>query len=379
MPVSHVHLREEGRSVRVANGEDKPPVPDAVSEKWQRLIDLLSEIFATPASLIMQLKSTEIEVFLASRSKGNPYKVGAGDTLGHGLYCETVIGRRQPLEVTDARHNESWRDNPDVKLNMVSYCGYPLAWPDGSIFGTICTLDSDEREYTDTVKRLMETFRDVIELDLRQVLEMHDLKTSNAEISQSLLETNHRLKNNLNNVLSYMQLKRSIDEVDLDRVFSEVEIRLRAISLIHEKLTGAGAQGLDTTTYLNELTNSALEALSQEPIQLDAQIEPVPLGSALLDIGIIVVELIANSVKYAFGASGGQSAPDERRLKIHLTATDGVCELTYTDFGPGVTEGTEPGLGTYIFESTAQKYDGTYSVEGDERNVFTFRFRIPTV
>jgi c-di-GMP phosphodiesterase len=379
VPVSHVYLREEGRSVRVANGEDKPPVPDAVSEKWQRLIDLLSEIFATPASLVMQLKSTEIEVFLASRSEGNPYNVGAGDTLGHGLYCETVIGRREPLEVPDARQNESWRNNPDAKLDMVSYCGYPLAWPDGSIFGTICTLDSDERRYTDTVKRLMETFREVIELDLRQVLELHDLKTSNAEISRSLREMNHRLKNNLNNVLSYMQLKRSIDKVDLDRVFGEVEIRLRAISLIHEKLTGAGAHGLDTTTYLNELTDSALEALSQEPIQLDAKIDPVPLGSAILDIGIIVVELISNSVKYAFGASGGHSAPDERMLRIHLTATDGVCELTYTDFGPGVVEGTEPGLGTYIFESTAQKYDGTYSVEGDERNVFTFRFRIPTV
>jgi hypothetical protein len=100
--LSNVYLREEKTQIRVLNGLEKPEVPSDLREKWQRLVDQLSTIFSVPASLIMRMTDTDMQVFLSSKNAGNPYPEGAKETLGHGLYCETVIGRNQMLEITDS-------------------------------------------------------------------------------------------------------------------------------------------------------------------------------------------------------------------------------------------------------------------------------------
>ena len=45
---------------------------------------------------------------------------------------------RQPLSIPDALADEEWLSNPDIELGMISYLGFPIAWPNGEIFGTIC-------------------------------------------------------------------------------------------------------------------------------------------------------------------------------------------------------------------------------------------------
>jgi len=39
------------------------------------------------------------------------------------LYCETVIGKDRELSIDNALNYKEWEDNPDVKLNMISYFG----------------------------------------------------------------------------------------------------------------------------------------------------------------------------------------------------------------------------------------------------------------
>jgi c-di-GMP phosphodiesterase len=79
-------------------------------------------------SLIMRLLENEIEVFRSSNTNNNPYELGEKADLGLGLYCETVVGKREDLLVPYALKDENWKDNPDVKLDMVSYYGVPLRW-----------------------------------------------------------------------------------------------------------------------------------------------------------------------------------------------------------------------------------------------------------
>ncbi|MGD9887177.1 MAG: hypothetical protein AB7T03_04355 [Bacilli bacterium] len=57
--------------------------------------------------------------------------------MGHGLYCETVIGKDEPMIVENAISSEVWKDNPNIKLNMIFYFGLPIKWHDGEFFGTI--------------------------------------------------------------------------------------------------------------------------------------------------------------------------------------------------------------------------------------------------
>jgi len=148
-----VFLRQEQitKNVIISNIE-KPQIEEGVIKKWQKIINLTAKILDVPSGLIMQITEDSMRVFLKSKNIDNPYQEGASDSLGSGLYCETVIGNNADLLVDNALKYEEWKDNPDVKLNMISYYGLPIQWPDNDFFGTICVLDNKENSYSDTFK-----------------------------------------------------------------------------------------------------------------------------------------------------------------------------------------------------------------------------------
>ncbi|WP_161629960.1 sensor domain-containing diguanylate cyclase [Desulfogranum mediterraneum] len=147
-------------------GTDKPDISEAISSKWQRIITLCARLLAVPSGLIMRITQENMEVFLKSANKENPYPEHGADQLGHGLYCETVIGNNHALLVPNALDDPIWADNPDVPLKMISYYGLPILWPDQEAFGTICVLDNKTNHYNETFKELMMEFKLAIESDL---------------------------------------------------------------------------------------------------------------------------------------------------------------------------------------------------------------------
>jgi c-di-GMP phosphodiesterase len=152
---------------------DALEIPEDMTRKWQEIVDLLAEIMRVPAALIMRAEPPEIVVFVSSDSERNPYERSERACLDTGLYCEAVMKARTPLLVPNALHDERWKVNPDIKLGMISYLGFPITWPSGDIFGTICALDDHENRYSPAFQRLLRQFRDVLESDLRSLCALH--------------------------------------------------------------------------------------------------------------------------------------------------------------------------------------------------------------
>jgi GAF domain-containing protein len=145
-------------------------ITGALLSKWQNVANIAAELIMVPAALIMRCQGNEIEVLVASASAGNPYHPGEKELLaGSGLYCETVIKTRGMLLVPNALEDEKWRNNPDIKLGMISYLGYPIFLPQGEVFGTICVLDIVENAYSETHKKLLLEFKELIEAQLELV------------------------------------------------------------------------------------------------------------------------------------------------------------------------------------------------------------------
>ncbi|WP_261904320.1 sensor domain-containing phosphodiesterase [Vibrio fortis] len=157
-------------------------IPSDMKVGWQNIVDLLANITHVPAALIMRVHTASIEVFATSHSDGNPYKEGDSEELGHGLYCETVMRTNRRLIVPDATQDPNWKNNPDVKIGMISYCGIPLLWPNGDVFGTICILDSKENHYTPTYIQLLESFKLSIESQLTTLYQNAKLSKLNKEL-----------------------------------------------------------------------------------------------------------------------------------------------------------------------------------------------------
>jgi signal transduction histidine kinase len=164
-------------------------VPSEIIQKWQELVNLIAEIVHVPSALVMRVEPPNIKVLVASESHGNPYEPDELAPLNSGLYCETVMKTRRSLLVPDALRDDDWKSNPDIKLGMISYLGFPIAWPDGEIFGTICVLDKKENAYGVLYSKFLQQCRDVLQADLTS------LARANKELtrSEAYLEEAQRL------------------------------------------------------------------------------------------------------------------------------------------------------------------------------------------
>jgi signal transduction histidine kinase len=184
---SNIIIRDKNETKKVKISSSlKPELQNNVIDKWQSLIDTAARIAQVPSGLIMRLNEKTIEVFLKSNTKGNPYKKGEEAKLIYGLYCETVIGTQQKLIVPDATKNDIWgQDNPDVDINMISYMGFPVNWPDGEIFGTVCLLDNKENKYNHDYEDLLSQIKLHLESDLEILFLNNDLKEKNFQLQKS--------------------------------------------------------------------------------------------------------------------------------------------------------------------------------------------------
>lgn len=167
MAKTKVYLRESMKEVSI-NYRENLIVYDQKSliDKWQRIINMGADILNVKAGLIMKITKSHMEVFLKSQNPENPYPSNGKDKLCNGLYCETVLGTNRELYIENALKTKVWANNPDVKINMISYLGYPIRYPNGDSFGTICVLHDEPLKLKDKHKLFLATLRDSIEKDL---------------------------------------------------------------------------------------------------------------------------------------------------------------------------------------------------------------------
>ena len=144
---------------------------------------LAAKILNVPAGLIMRLDKDRLGVCIRSETENNPYNVGDSEVLlDSGLYCETVIRSRESLFVPNALESELWKDNPDIKLNMINYLGFPINWPDGDPFGTICVLDSKTHHYSGDEEELIKCIKKAVESSLGLTEKTIELENSNKKL-----------------------------------------------------------------------------------------------------------------------------------------------------------------------------------------------------
>ncbi len=167
-------------------------IPRGFLKKWQEIANLIAGIMHVPAALIMKTENEYMEVFTSSETENNPYKVGDKDHW-YGLYCETVIKTQKKLRIPNALKNKYWEKNPDIKLGMIAYLGYPINFPDQTPFGTICVLDNKERPFSAEDEMLLLQFKKVIELDLALIFSLGLTENyRDADIIQKLSRDNEK-------------------------------------------------------------------------------------------------------------------------------------------------------------------------------------------
>ncbi|MFC1766427.1 PAS domain S-box protein [Planctomycetota bacterium] len=142
-------IRPDGQE---ASNSQVPRIPQALLDKWQQLIDAIAELMDVKAVLITRSDLVELEILTVSRSQEHPFRVG-DRFFAAGHYCEEVIQNKKRLLIHDAASDPRWKDTPEAQAGLLSYLGFPLLWPDGTLFGSLCLFGAQAHQ----IKPLHET------------------------------------------------------------------------------------------------------------------------------------------------------------------------------------------------------------------------------
>lgn len=131
-------------------------IPEHILINWQHTVDVMADVFEVPAGLIMRVRPGQLEVLVAARKEGNPYRASETAELNTGLYCESVMDTRAMLHVPNALDDVHWKDNPDVSLDMIAYLGVPPRCQNGCRSDRFGKLGGDywSKDWHDTDKNL---------------------------------------------------------------------------------------------------------------------------------------------------------------------------------------------------------------------------------
>lgn len=197
--LSEIRIRGEINLKLVKIGSRlKPEIMESIVAKWQSLLNTVAIICNVPSGLITKLNEDSLEVFLNSQTTENPYYKGDKFSLGFGHYCEKVIGQQKEMVITNATQDPLWEKDARTKIEMISYMGVPLNWPDGEVFGTLCMLDRKENMFSDVYLNLVKQVKLHIESDLNLLILNHELNVQNKKI-----EHLNNLKSGLLSIISH--------------------------------------------------------------------------------------------------------------------------------------------------------------------------------
>lgn len=206
------------------------------------------------------------------------------------------------------------------------------------------------------------------------------IKASLQEKEVLLREIHHRVKNNMQVIASLIRSQaRKIDDVRFKRLIDEIQSRVKAMALIHEILYQSdNLSGIDLNKYINRVAKGLLRAhgIGSIPVEMKIDVESITLEmDQAVPCGLIINELIANSLEHAFPEKG----PARIEIRGRSVGRDEVV-LVIGDNGVGIPEGTDfRNTGTLgldlVFGLGENQLGGTVDMSFDAGLQFTVRFK----
>lgn len=192
-----------------------------------------------------------------------------------------------------------------------------------------------------------------------------------------LKEIHHRVKNNLQTVISLLNSQSAY--LDNDMALSAIknsQHRIHSMSLIHQKLYNSeNISTINMPNYIKELVEYLKESFNLgQRIRFEIKIDPLELDVAqAVPLGLILNEAITNSIKYAF--------PEDRTGMIYVTL-EGISEnnylLTISDNGIGIDPDFSSkkinSFGMSLIKGLSDDLEAKFSMENNNGTILRIEF-----
>lgn len=260
-------------------------------------------------------------------------RLSAGDSTFWAVAQDLHPQFGNSIEGLDTRERDWARDN-----GIVSFALYPLAI-ESRLVGMLEIFS--RRQYLDETFVALDTVSDEIAIGIQRKLAEQHIEASLVEKEVLLREIHHRVKNNMQVISSLLNFQtRYVNDKQFIEVLNESQNRIKSMALIHEKLyRSSDLSNIDFNDYINSLAGDLFKFYGSDSgrIALNIDIDKFAFEiDTAIPLGLLVNELLTNSLKHAF--------PDGRRGEINITLrkkeTDGTVnhELIVGDNGVGIPD-----------------------------------------
>jgi two-component sensor histidine kinase len=194
-----------------------------------------------------------------------------------------------------------------------------------------------------------------------------------------LREIHHRTKNNMQIISSLLRLQsKQLEDKKGIAMLKDSQNRIQSMSLIHEKLyESKDLAKVDFGRYIEELTRGLVRFFGERAgrIRLDLDIKDIYLGiDTAIPCGLIINELVTNSLKYAF--------PEGREGTIHISIRRNAeerIELVISDNGIGIPDDLDfrntRTLGLQLVTTLSEhQLQGSIELDRTEGTEFSIKF-----
>lgn len=213
-----------------------------------------------------------------------------------------------------------------------------------------------------------------IELELSSTLDKVNKQNNDKTIL--LQEIHHRVKNNLQIIISLLRLQSNTHtNKDVQDALNEAIERINSISLVHEHIYKNPNLGeFDLEQYILNLGQELKRIFIKDlEINIHVQMKEINIDlKPIVPIALILNELFSNSFKYAFREKQ-VSIPGNIWIEMELTNNQLV--LKYEDDGEWFNNSYTRNFGTYLIEIFTEQLNGEFTLSKELRTSYLFVFK----
>ena len=340
--------------------------------------DDLDEILTEACSLVSQALGTELAKVMECRDGDSELLVRAGvgwkpgivghvtvptgrfSAAGHALeHSEPVVspdvGQEDRFEIPEFIQDHG----VSAMLNVI------VLGADGKPPYGVLEVDSRRpRQFSDSDISFLRTYANLLASAVERLRVVDELRARADEKERLLREVQHRVKNNLQVIMSLVRVQASRATLpDAERELTAIGHRIETLRLVHERLYAVGEiDRLDLGPYLAELAASLLRFHGEEAsnVQLACEVGSLSVSPELaVPVGIIVTEFVTNSLKYAFDDGRGSIG-----IRLAEVAPGTAC-LTLWDDGKGLPKERPSGTGMQLIAGFARQLGAKVAWDSD--------------